>query len=258
MAQIIKVIAKTFEILEILNNEPNLSLKEITNKVSYPKPTVFRLLNTLSTLGYIVHDNDSQTFSISPKFIFFYKGAMTGNEIIASSQSYMEELHNKFNETINLVRLVDRSTVYVNILESDQLFKISNNIGDRASLHSTAVGKAILAFLPESKVDKILKNYSFNRFTKKTITNISELKKEIAKVKKQGFAIDNEEGHDGVFCVAAPIFDKKHNAIAAISISMPKVRAKKTVLDKIKKELPQITKKISSKLSGNNILSQNR
>jgi IclR family acetate operon transcriptional repressor len=250
----IKVIAKTFEVLETLNREPNLSLKEITERVEYPKPTVFRLLNTLSSLGYVEQDYATQTFTLSSKFFSFNNGTARGSDIITSAQPYMEELQNEFKETVNLARLVDNTAVYVNVLESNQLFRICNSVGDHAALHSTAVGKAILAFLPDNKRKEILKNYSFVTFTKKTIKSMSKLKEEIRKVKKQGYALDNEEGHDGVICIGAPIFNKDRYAFAAISVSMPKVRAKKTILDKLEKKLPLITEEISSKLNTNYVL----
>ncbi len=249
----IKVVAKTFEVLETLNREPKLSLKEITNRVAFPKPTVFRLLHTLQTLGYVEQDPNAQTFTLSSKFISFIDGSNRGSELILLAQPYMEKLRNEFKETVNLAKLVDDIPVYINILESTHSFRISDSIGDHASFHSTAIGKAIIAFLPENKPRELLKNYSFNRFTKKTIINISELEKEVAKVKKQGFAVDDEEGHDGVICIGAPIFDRDHHAFAAISISMPKVRAKKIILEKIKKELTKTGKKISEELGSKDI-----
>lgn len=251
MAQIIKVIAKTFEILEILNNEPNLSLKEITNKVFYPKPTVFRLLNTLSTLGYVVQDNNSKTFSISSKFLLFINGSVKGSRLLLIAHPYMQELKDEFNETINLTKFINNKIIFIDVIESDNQFRISNSVGGQASIHSNSTGKVIFAFLPYNKRKEILENYSFTPCTKKTIKTISEFEKEMAKVKKQGFAVDNEEAYEGVICRAAPIFDKNNEIIAAISISMPKVRVKKQVLNKIEKKLIKITQNISSSLKEN-------
>ena len=165
----------------------------------------------------------------------------------------MHELLNKFKETVNLAKLIDNSPVYVNVLASTHSFRISDNIGDKGSFHSTAVGKTIIAFLPEKRRKEILENYSFVHFTKKTIMTISELEKELTKIQTQGYAMDNEEGHEGVVCVGVPIFNKDMVPIAAISISMPKVRASKTTLEKIKKELMNASKIISVDLKNQNI-----
>lgn len=244
----VKVVAKTFKVLEALNCEPKLSLKEITARVELPKSTVFRLLNTLQTLGYIEQDMDSQTFTLSSKFTSFFDGANKGSNLLDLARPYMEKLRDEYKETVNLAKLVDDVPVYINVMESSHSFRISDSVGDRASFHSTAIGKSIIAFLPDDKRKELLKNYAFTRFTKKTIMNIYDLEKELAKIKRQGYATDNEEGHDGVICIGAPIFNKHQYALAAISISMPKVRAKKTILNKLKKELPQITQIISSNL----------
>ncbi len=252
MSSKIKVVIKAFEVLETLSKESKLSLKEITDRVAYPKPTVFRLLYTLQTLGYVDQDKDAQTFTLSSKFVSFIDGANRGSDLLGLAQPYMEKLSDEFKETVNLAKLVDDTPVYINVLESSHSFRISDSIGDRASFHSTAIGKAIIAFLPEQKRKEILKNYSYTKFTNKTITNYSELEKELLKVKKQGVAIDNEEGHNGVICIGVPIFKKDNNAFAAISISMPKVRTKKNILDKIKSELSKAGKKISLDLQTKN------
>lgn len=249
MSKNVKVVAKAFEVLETLNREPRLSLKEITDRVAFPKPTVFRLLYTLETLGYVEQDADSQTYTLSTKFTSFIDGANRGSEIIRIAQPYMEKLRSEFKETVNLCKLVDNVAVYISILESNEPFRISDSVGDHAAFHSTSVGKAILAFLPEKRRRELLRNYLFSRFTKKTIRNISELEVELTKVRKQGYALDNEEGHEGVFCIGAPIFDRYKNSFTSISISMPKVRAKRPTLDKMKKELTQTAKEISSELA---------
>ncbi len=248
MSSKIKVVTKAFEVLETLSQESKLSLKEITERVAFPKPTVFRLLYTLQVLGYVDQDPDSQTFTLSSKFVSFIDGANRGNDLLSLAQPYMEKLRDEFKETVNLAKLVEGSPIYINVIESSHSFRISDNIGDHASFHSTAIGKSIMAFMPVDERKKILKDYSFTRFTKKTIMNITTLEKELEKVKVQGFAVDDEEGHDGVICISAPILNKEQFAYAAISLSMPKVRANKHVLDKLKKELPLLTQTISSSL----------
>lgn len=241
----IKVVVKTFEVLEILNKTNKLSLKEITARVIYPKATVFRLLNTLRMLGYVEQEPDTLNYVLSSKFMSFAKGAITGSEVTVLAKPRMEELRNEFKETINLAKLVGTQAIYVHILESNHSFRISDSIGDRASFHSTAIGKAIIAFLPEEKREEIIKNCSFTKFTKKTITSIISLRSELQKVKSQGYSVDDEEGHEGVVCIGAPIFNKNHLPFAALSISMPKVRAKKIILDRIKRELPKAGVQIS-------------
>ncbi len=235
----VKVVSKTFEILEALSEDTGLGLREITERVSYPKPTVFRLLSTLEQLGYVEQDKKDFTYTLSSKFMLLTRSLSGGRGLIAVARPHMEMLHKRFGETVNLARLVDDRPVYVNILESEEAFRISDSVGDAAPFHATSIGKAIAAFLPKEKRATLFRDYTFTTFTRKTISGIGRLNEELDNIKKSGYAIDNEEGHDGVICVGAPIFNNEHYAFAALSLSMPKVRAKKSVLDEVKEQLPR-------------------
>lgn len=235
----VKVVSKTFEILEALSKDTRLGLREITERVAYPKPTVFRLLSTLEQLGYVEQDKKDFTYTLSSKLMLLTRSLSGGSGLIAVARPHMEMLHKRFGETVNLARLVDGRAVYINILESKEAFRISDVIGDAAPFHATAIGKAIAAFLPKEKRAMLFKNYDFTLFTRKTISGIDSLNEELDEVKKSGYAMDSEEGHDGVLCVGAPIFNNEHYAFAALSISMPKVRARKSVLDEVKEQLPR-------------------
>ena len=142
--------------------------------------------------------------------------------MIAIAKPRMEMLHRKFGETVNLARLIDNRAVYVHIIESREPFRISDNVGDVAAFHSTAIGKAIAAFLPVERQAELFKGYQFRRFTRKTISSLGDLKNDLKDIKAAGIAIDDEEGHNGVVCLGAPIFNNDHQVFAGISISMPK------------------------------------
>jgi len=104
------------------------------------------------------------------------------------------------------------------------------------------------AFVPKDRLNEIIRHCKFDQFTRRTIRDEAELRKHLVTVKQNGYALDNEEGHDGVICVGAPIFNKENYCFAAISISMPKVRAKKSVLQNIIGELRKVSIQISLEL----------
>jgi IclR family KDG regulon transcriptional repressor len=245
MGKPIKVVAKTFAVIELLEQGKGVSLKELAEKASLPKPTAFRILDTLVNLGYAEQDADTQQFMLGSKFLTFVKSSGAGADIIALATPYMERLSKTYGETINLARLTGDQIIYVRVLESDHSFRISDDIGDRASVHSTAIGKAIAAFLPEPLLQEILLNTTYTPFTRKTITDEASLRTHLALVKEQGYSLDDEEGHDGVLCIGAPIFNKDNLPFAAMSISMPKVRAKKKVLDNMCRDLPKVAVQLS-------------
>jgi IclR family KDG regulon transcriptional repressor len=245
MGKPIKVIAKTFKVIELLNEQKELALKDLAKGTALPKPTTFRILGTLQSLGYVEHDATTQRFRLGAKFLTFIRSSSPGTDLIALATPYMEKLHTKYGETTNLARLIDNQIIYVRIVESGHSFRISDAIGDRASVHSTAIGKAIAAFLPKRQLDEVLRTNVYTPFTRKTITDEASLLKHLLLVKKQGYALDDEEGHDGVECIGAPIFNKDHLPIAAMSISMPKVRAKKKVLESMIRDLPKLAIQLS-------------
>jgi IclR family KDG regulon transcriptional repressor len=248
MGKSVKVIEKAFHILEQISNQNNLSLKEISERTELPKPTASRILDTMQTLGYVEQDSNTQRFQLGSNFLSFVKKSNSTTDVTVISEPFMKRLLVQFGETVNLARLRDTQIVYVRILESRNAFRISDNIGDRASIHSTAIGKSIGAFLPKDNLNEFIKNCSFQRFTRKTIIDEPSLRRHLLTVRQNGYALDNEEGHDGVICVGAPIFNKDNLPFAAISISMPKVRAKKVVLQNVVRELHKVSIQISLEL----------
>lgn len=111
--------------------------------------------------------------------------------------------------------------VYIDKVEGNRTIRMYSQIGRQVALHSTAVGKAILAFLPPEEVEKIIASRGLPRFTPRTISTMAALQAELAGVKERGYAIDDGENEEGIRCVGAPVFDYQGRVVAAISISGP-------------------------------------
>ena len=245
MGKPIKVVSKAFAVIELLDSATPLSLTDLAARASLPKPTAFRILDTLAGLGYVEQDPITHAFMLGSKFLRFARSSGQAGDLISIAEPYMEKLGKLYGETVNLARLIDNQIVYISIVESPHAFRISNNIGDQGSVHSTAIGKAIAAFLPKEELNQVLRKTVYTPLTRKTITDEPSLRKQLALVAAQGYAIDDEEGHDGVLCVGAPIFNKAHLPFGALSISMPKVRAKEKILKAMVREVPKIAIHVS-------------
>ena len=241
----IKVVQKTFKVVEFLNDQRTLSLHQLAELTGMPKPTVCRILDTLQAMGYVEQDAQTQRFSLGSKFLAFVRRSGSGSDLLSAAEPYLQKLSEQFCETVNLARLIDNDVVYVRILESTQAFRISDNLGDRGSVHSTAIGKAVAAFLSPDRLDQVLHTTTYTAYTKKTIVTEAALREHLVAVREQGYAIDDEEGHDGVLCIGAPVFGKDHLPLGGMSLSMPKVRAKKSVLQRIVHELPRVAIQLS-------------
>jgi len=245
MGKPIKVVEKTFRVLEILNAEKDFSLFTLAAQAALPKATTYRILDTLVGLGYVDQDPATRKFALGPRFLAFLKNSGPGRDITTIAEPYMKKLLTLYGETVNLARLIDSQVIYIRVLESSHSFRISNSIGDRASVHSTAIGKAIAAFLPKKELSVVLRRNMYTPFTRKTLADEAALRKHLALVRTKGYAFDDEECHDGVLCVGAPIFNSEHHPFAALSISMPKVRAKGKVLKSMVRELPKLAIQLS-------------
>jgi IclR family acetate operon transcriptional repressor len=154
-------------------------------------------------------------------------------------------LRDKTHETVNLMILQDGMGVYIDRVESPQRLRMVSFVGTREELHCTAVGKALLAFLSEPEVDKIIEKHGLAQKTPKTITNPGQLKQHLSQIRKMGYSIDDEEAEIGVRCIGAPIFNYKNKIEASISVSAPSYRLEKQKL----KEVASLVKEIAEEIS---------
>lgn len=128
---------------------------------------------------------------------------------------------------MNLAVLDGREVLYLDVMESSHTFRLVSQIGIRRPLYCTALGKAMLAFLPEEELPYFFSGMTFERFTPQTIKNVQQLRKELALVRQRGFSVDNEEAYLGSRCIAAAVFDSSGKVAAAVSVSGPTSRVTK-------------------------------
>jgi DNA-binding IclR family transcriptional regulator len=162
----------------------------------------------------------------------------------------MQQLLLRFGETVNLGVIEDFQVAYIEVLQSPSALRIAAIPGERNPVHCTSLGKAILAFLPDSEVETILEQNPLIRRTPKTITQKKHLLEHLASVREQAVALDLEENLTGVICVAAPIFDQRGRPVAGVSISGPATRMAPK-LSQIQKEIRNSASTLSRMLSPN-------
>lgn len=217
----LKVVAKTFRVIEALAQaEGCVQLSELARSVKQPKATVFRILYTLKELGYVQQDTDTQTYKLSN-----HAGWLARREVKEAlkrvARPYLERLLGSFEQTVCLAMLDKDRLYYVEILEGLRSIRMSAAVNSYAPLHSTSLGKSILAFLDPSERLQILAKRPLEKLTPKTITSLSVLNRHLSMVRREGYAADNEETEKGARCVGAPVFNAQGRSFAAISISGP-------------------------------------
>jgi len=228
-SNLVKSIIKAVDILELLSREHELGITEISNILELDKSTVFRIVATLREKGMVDQNPITQRYHNSLKLFEL------GNRIVEDlglrriAQPVIKELAEKTRETVNLAILDGSSIVYIDKIESPATIKVDLPIGKRLPSYCTGLGKAILAFLSNEKVDEIIGTTKFEKYTLKTHLNKEEFLKELKEIRVKGYSFDDEEYVEGLKCIAAPILDFKGESLAAISIAIPSYRYDKFV-----------------------------
>ena len=210
----------------------------LCQKLQIDKSTMSRILKTLKDenfISYLENSNELIANNISDKTNLSTKIEL----LIKKTKVLLEEISGRTNECAYLGIFDDYKVSYINQIDlSNRELKNRNNIGIQANLHSSALGKSILAF---GNYD--LQNIKLNQYTNNTITNIANLEKEIEQVKERGFSMDNKEYQDGMCCVAVPLFKKENILIGAVGISGSSARLEKKNLLELGEYISNIVSK---------------
>lgn len=201
-----------------------VSLTVLSNKLGLNISTVHRLLNTLIVAGFVEQEPNQGHYRLGLKAFEVGNAALYNLDIRSIAKPYLKELVDKCNETANLSILDRGDVVYIDQVESSNIVKMFAKPGTRGPSYCTGSGKVMLAFLTPTELDKALRDIKLYKHTENTITDLSQLKKELEKIRQQSYAVDLGELEEGVQCVAAPIRNHESKCIAALSISGPTSR----------------------------------
>lgn len=249
MIDIVQSVDRALSILETISDyDDGLRITDISASVGLHKSTVHRLLGTLVYKGFVEQDLTTNKYKISLKLYELGAKRIAELDILKVSKPYTKRLMKELNEVVHLVIRDHNDIVYIDKVEADNTIRMVSTIGRRSPLYCTSVGKAILAFLDEEEVEKIWKNSNIQSLTKNTIIDYEVFKKELNKVKEQGYAEDDEENELGVRCIGAPVFNYKNEVEGAISISGPTIRVTKDKVDKIALKVKKYAGLISKEL----------
>jgi DNA-binding IclR family transcriptional regulator len=218
------VVGKLLRILEALQSSPaGLQLKDIAQQTGINKSTAFRFLVHLENEGYVFRD-DTGAYGIGVKLLQLASGTTLQATLRKIGRPMLDKVWHATAETVNLGMFDGSKVLYIDVIESSHTFRLVSQIGSRRPLHSTALGKAMLAYLPQTEQEHLIASMEFERFTPHTITRPAQLKKDLVLTRERGYALDDEEAYLGSRCVAAPIFDAGGRVVAALSVSGPTTR----------------------------------
>jgi len=221
----VQSIERALSLLEALeDSRGEVGIAELSKRVRLHVSTVHRILATLVARGYARQSPETGRYALGAKALHLAESYLGQMDLRRVVRPVLERLSQKTGETANLVILDRREALYLDKVESPQSLRIFSRIGRRAPLHCTAVGKILLAFRPKAQVDALLGRGPFERLARHTTTSATQVRRELEKVRDQGFALDREECEEGACCIAVPIRNAQGDVEAALGISAPTTR----------------------------------
>lgn len=242
----VAVIHKAVDLLECLAGSPKTAA-EISKHIGLAKPTVYRIIRTLQSRGIVAKELDGSRYFLGAS-LQALSAAHRSDNLVSLVRPAMVRLAAEFGETVNLAIPVNNEVVYIDVLESMHQLRTQIPAGAHDNMHSTALGKAILAALPDDEVNALLAATRRVAKTPNTIVSIPALLRQLAETRKRGFAIDNEENERGSICVASAFLGHNGRPLGALSVSGPRWRVTDELVEVIGNELVMIAKALSSDL----------
>ena len=217
---------------EIIIDPDNFTAKKIAHKLKIPLPTIYRHIETLCEEKYLVASS-SKKYLPGPKIRNLILKSLPYEPNFTLRRSYLRKLTNDIEETVSLSIPIGTKLVYFDRIEFHWPMQLNLEAGDHLPLHASASGKLYLSSIEEEKVIQIFKNIKTPKTAKNTITDISQFKKEIKKIKNQGYAFDDEEWFNGMVGLSVPIFNSDEELCFCLSTHTAKSRKDINDLKKI-------------------------
>ncbi|MCI8342091.1 MAG: IclR family transcriptional regulator [Firmicutes bacterium] len=245
----IQSLERAFSVLELFSSgNSEKSVKEMADSLLLNKSTVFGIINTLSNMGYLQQNDETMKYGLGIKSLALGSYVSTANVYKKAANPHLQKLSFMFGETCLLAVEENGFVVYIDKTESPGSISINTRIGTKKELFCTGVGKCFLAFMPEENAKNII-SLGLRKITVNTIDNENDLYAELDKIRKTGYAVDNEEFEIGISCVAAPIFNQNGKIIASLSLTGPSARIKELNMHKLSEALLKTSAGITASLN---------
>ncbi len=223
----VAAVMKVFAVLEALSEEKSMTLTDLAQKALTSKSTVYRFLQTMQDLGYVRQEEGTEKYALTLKL--FTVGARVLNyhmDLMSAADKPMQALSEASHEGVHLGVLDRMSAEVIYIHKYDSHFDLGMrmHVGKRNYLHSTSLGKVILAYSDPQDVDALMAKCELRQLTPNTLTSVDALHAQFQTIRAQGYAEEIEESEIGVRCIAVPVFDYRGKIAAAISMSFPIIR----------------------------------
>jgi len=234
----IQVVDRIFQVIETMSMTGPIGLIELSNMLKLHKSTTHRLVNSLVYMDYVKQDEGTGKYALTFKLLEIANRSLDHTDIFAIAHRYLKKLSMQTGETIHLVQKEGTEAVYIDKVESNvNSVRMVSKVGSKIPLYCSGVGKAMLAYMTDEEITQIWERSDIHELTPYTITTLEGLMERLKEVRKNGYALDDEENEEGVRCIAACILDYKGRSKHAFSLSAPKSRMEDS---RIKELIPYI------------------
>lgn len=204
---------------------------ELLEESPFPKATLYRFVQTLTNQGMLSFDAERQTYAPGMRLVRLAHAAWAQSSLAPIARPHVDALARETRETVHLAQLDHAQVLYVDKRNAETAVEMYSSAGKIGPAYCTGVGKAMMAFLPEERLEEIIDQQSFHRFTDETLTDAPSLRRELAAIRAAGYGFDREEHEPGIICVAVPILTAGQQPIGAISVTSTTARVTLDDLD---------------------------
>lgn len=220
----VKALDRAFDVMDLLARSQGLTLSAIAAEMEMPPSTVHRLLMALAARGVIESDPVTQSWYIGPTAFRHGSAFMRRSGLIDRSWPLLRRLMEMTGETANLGIANGDAVLFIGQVETHETIRAFFPPGTRSPMHSSGIGKALLAHAKPDALKRFLREIELQRFTPRTLTDPADLQQDLALTRQRGYSIDDEERAPGMRCIAAAVFDHMGDAVAGLSVSGPSHR----------------------------------
>lgn len=244
----VKSLYKALQILDCFTvQKPEWGITEISEQLGLYKSNVFNIVDTFVQAGYLERNPENEKYRLGYKVLELSQVLSSNISFRSTILPFMQELANTINETVYLGIPNDTEVIYLDSAGPKHQLMTRSMLGVKAPLYCTGIGKAMLAYLPEGKVDAVIAK-GLTRYTEQTITDPDQLREDLSATRMRGYSIDNMEHEYGIKCIGMPLINKKKEVVAGISISGPSLRFDETAILQYSDYLTAAAQAIQEKL----------
>jgi IclR family acetate operon transcriptional repressor len=246
----IQSLDRAVQILKVLADGEGMSLTELAEASGQAPATVYRVLSTFEAHGIVEVQPASQLWFVGQEAFRIGSAFLGRTSLIEQARGVMHALMAATGETANLAIADGGQVIFISQVETHEPIRAFFRPGTRGPIHASGIGKALLAYHSPEAVARIVRDQGLAAFTPRTITDPERLGAELARIRAQGWAVDDEERTEGMRCIAAPIFNEFREAVAGVSISGPMVRMARSEMGELGARVRAAADRITRAIGG--------